>query len=130
MSHESLRQDIETLLKTNWSRTQIEFENVPFDDTKVDEYISIYIREGSSEQSSLGTSGQYKITGVVIISIFTDSGIGTKDSRAMADAVSNIFRGVKLGSILFQTPNGQPIRNTSGYFQFNVTVPFYAYFSI
>lgn len=130
MSHTDLRTRIESYISNNWSDTDVEFENVPFDVSKHNEYISVYLREGQSEQFSLGTTGSYTTPGAIIISVFVKKDTGTARCRQIADAVSDMFRGLKLGSIVFYVPQGSPINSNTVFFQFNVTVPFYAFYDI
>jgi hypothetical protein len=130
MSFSSLRATIETLFSTNWTHTSVEYDNVPIDLEGVNEYVSLAILEGESVQTSLGTDGEYKIPGFVVISVFTQREVGTVRSRVLSDYVATIFRGVKIDTVLFSVPKGSRIHNKTNYFQYNVTVPFTAYFSI
>lgn len=130
MSFSSLRATVETHFSNNWSHTAVEYENVPIDLAKIDEYVSLTILEGESRQVSLGPSGEYTVPGFVVVSIFTKRDIGTARSRQLSDHVANIFRGLKIDTVLFYVPKGITVHNKTSYFQCNVSAPFIAYFNI
>lgn len=131
MSLEAIRQQIESFFATGWaSATDIKYENVDLDTSTLTEYVAIAIREGQSVQFSLGASGTYTSPGIVIISIFTRRSIGTKTARTLADQAAAIFRGDQTTAVRFRVPSGSVVQNNTDWFQYNITVPFYAYFNI
>lgn len=130
MSFDAVRSQVETFFNSAWSTTEIEFENVKLQTAALTSYVSIFIREGQSIQASLGANGTYNVPGVVMVQVFIKRDIGTKAAKDLADAVANIFRGKQTADVRFQIPYGAVVPNSSDWFQYNVVIPFYAYFDI
>lgn len=131
MSFRTIQQEIESGFAAEWGViTPVEYQNVQLDTSAVNEYVSLTIQEGDASQASLGESGDFVINGVVIIAVFTKRDIGTKRSKEIADLIADYFRAKKLTTVRFQVPRGVSVPNKTNWFQYNVTVPFYAYFSL
>jgi hypothetical protein len=130
MSFDVVRQSVESEIKGNWLATPVEYENTELDKSNLNEYISVNIIDNSAKQATLGENGSYIIVGVVVVSIFTPNGIGSSRSRVLADGISNIFRAKKIGGLTFKVPKGYRVRSDSSYYQYNVAIPFYAFFNL
>lgn len=110
--------------------TPVKYDNVDLDTSGMDEYIAVYVLSGEGVQASLGVAGDYILSGVLVIMIFTELGAGSQRPRAIADAMSDLFRGTKIGDIVFKVPSGSRVAFDGSYYQFNLTIPFYSFFKI
>jgi hypothetical protein len=130
MSFAAVRATVETHIASNWTMTKVEFENAPLNTENLDEYISINIMDSEGVQASLGDSGQYQVSGVILAMVLTKRDIGTGRARVISDAVASLFRAAKIDNVMCRVPKGYRVRSDSDYYQFNVAIPFYAYFNL
>lgn len=130
MSFSSVRATIETHISDNWTATPVAYDNVDLDTSGLSEYISINLVEGDNVQATLGDIGTYQAVGVLVIMIFTDKGIGSSRARQLADQLSSLFRGSKIDGMTFKVPSAKRIIYGSDYFQYNLSIPFYAFFNM
>lgn len=130
MSFDTIRQLIEGEISNSWVTTPVEYENIELDKDNLSEYISVNIVDNSAKQATLGENGSYIVVGVLIVSTFTPKGKGSSRSRVLADLLSEIFRAKKVGNITFKVPKGYRVRSDSSYYQYNVAIPFYAFFNL
>jgi len=88
-----IRSSIESYLKTNYTETLIEYQNVPLSNNDVREYIKI-------EDEDIDTDLYH--TGILIIRIFTSVGIGTDRSKQIASILSSLIGMNEVDGIVFK----------------------------
>ena len=115
--------------KDAWGETTpIQWPNINFKTPGLEKpYVRFIVLEGPEFQGELANVGSrgFKGVGVIIISIFTKLGAGTKEPRELATTIEQIFRATKAtGGVRFRAPYSEDIGKTQGWYQFNVTIPF------
>ena len=123
MQFEQSRVEIVTQISSNWTVTDVQFDNQPM--PLGDEYIRPVILDGDSNQISLGPTGLHRRVGVLIIQIFVLKDTGTKRTKELADMLSVLFKSVKLGDTQFESPTLVRVGQNQKYHQENFQVPFY-----
>lgn len=137
------RQNIENHWAANWTQTPTRYEQPSASFTQPgtqnvarQPWVALYIRNTSSQRASIGTSPVvHRHTGLIIVQVFTDLGIGTNPGRTLADAVTEIWRDRTLtfnqyaGGENEYLVCGEPALNQIGddghsWFQINVTTPY------
>lgn len=127
MSFQSEKLSIETYISDNKAQFQgadIVFENVTKPNNSVN-WVRVNILNSDSRQISLGSNPYYRYKGLLIFQIFTRPNTGSGKSNQLSDTITNLFRGVSLNSITFKTPMKDTIGEVDGWFQVNVSVPFF-----
>ena len=79
MKYDVVKQSLEEDFRRRWSETELEaiqFENVAFNSQMYREYVSFTVRFGEAFKRSLPV-GCYRQPGIVIITVFTASGVGS-----------------------------------------------------
>lgn len=144
MGSEARRAAIEDRFRVNWDagsgtlRTPVAFENAPVLITRVDQaasiakppnsgsWVRLSIREGESNQVDLNSAPRVRETGRIYLQIFVVRGNGTAAARAFADLAKPIFRRAQFSGISCRVPTVQPVGDTEGWWQLNVSWPYYA----
>lgn len=113
MYFEDERNAIESRFRTKWlasaySTVPIYFQNREFDPAGAS-YVSCIVKNATAQQISLGSPAIHRYIGVIINDILVKVNKGTKPSKDMADAISEIWRNAQFsknnsGRILCRTP--------------------------
>lgn len=126
MGYATERQTIETRFNTQWaSASPIAWDNVSYTPTTGTSWVRFSILSGAAFQASLETTPKYRHTGIIDIGIFTPEDGGTQTARTLADTAAAVFRGWSSGGIVCRAPYITRIGQSDGWYQLNVTVPFY-----
>lgn len=120
-------------LNTLWSTGDgpLLFENVGSTAPDFDTWIRLSIREADTDQVSMGpvgaTAGTYRLSGLVMVQVFSPVGEGDGESRRLSSKVSNIFRGVHVSSggrdMYFGSPSVVTVGIDGKWFHANVNCP-------
>lgn len=117
---------IEQRFNTVWiSRTPIDWDNVHYIPIPETAWVRFRILGGFGQQMSTGAVPLHRNTGIIDIAIFVPLGSGTDVSKGHADFAMNIFRGWQSGGITCRTPYVTRAGEANGWYQVNVTVPFF-----
>jgi hypothetical protein len=117
---------IEQRFNTSWAtRTPIDWDNVDYKPVTGTSWVRFRILGGFGQQMSTGAVPLHRNTGILDIAIFTKLGIGTDTAKGHADFAMAIFRGWQSGGITCRTPYVTRAGEASGWYQLNVTVPFF-----
>ena len=113
---------IEAHFDTQWAgATSVQYENAPFTPpSDQSEYVRLQVLQGESAlvgyRGGVG-QGLYRHVGVVQVDIFTPQSIGGARALELADNVAAIFRGQRVGDVLFRNPSlAKPVAE-DGYFR-------------
>lgn len=127
MTFQAEKTSIESFIQTNasqFSNTDIVFENMTKPNSSVN-WMRVNILNSDSKQISLGNNPYYRYKGLLIFQIFTKPNTGSGKCNQIADTITTLFRSTSLGSITFKTPMKDVIGEVDGWFQVNVSVPFF-----
>ena len=135
MSYALERQTIESRFNTQWAAaTPIAWDNVEYVPTPGTAFVAISILNADAFQASIGGIGGYgqlhRFNGIININIFTPEGTGTATARGYADTAAAIFRSWSSSiatsqKITCRSPYITSIGEKEGWYQLNVTVPFF-----
>jgi len=113
LSFDTIRENIETYLKTNWATTPIQFPNTKF--KTPDTFIRLQTIIGDTNQISLGTSQDHRTEMVIAISIFVKTETGLGLATQYADTLTTLFINKKIGVVNTRSPSIAPIAEAEGY---------------
>ena len=92
-----------------------------------DAWVRLSITAEPSEQTTLGGVPGTRYYGTASARVFLRLGIGDSDALLLADAISEAFRGVTAGGVIYSPPPFPILRARSGErWEIEVAVPFYA----
>lgn len=131
------RTALENRLKLAWTLTPIKWQAVPFDppvngSNRPLPYIAFVLRNGSSEDISLGSANPWqRYSGVVIVQVFTPELTGMGLATQYGELIKNIYlaapRQIMLPDdaiIRLFPPYMTEVGTIAGWNQVNVTTPF------
>ena len=109
MSLNSIRQDVFTYFQTNWTTTDIVFQNQRTGDELIqgsDPWVYIYLKFApKTVQMSLGQNNvRFARTGLVAIKSFCREEDGSAVHYTMADDLEDLFRNKKISETQFKAP--------------------------
>jgi len=134
MSLATARRDIEGRLAANWALTRIAYDNVRFPIAKTDEtWVNCQIFEESATRLNVGNPGCHRITGLIVLSVYSPKDKGTNTARDYADQLALIFRDRQFSGITCQeaVPRNQGIARSTqagsgtSWYQYDVSVRFF-----
>lgn len=116
---------------TDWAAaTAVTFDDEEFDPEAEggNEWVRVTVRHRPSDPQTIGRTGnrRYDRVASVIVQIYTDvkTHPGRAQADARADAVKNIFEGIRLGGLVFYEADWREIGADGRWYQLNVEVPF------
>jgi len=101
---QDIRAAIETRFSTNWTATDISWDNVDYDPKPETAFVRLMINETDSFQVSMSTTPCHRFTGIIHITIMVPVGTGTNTARGYADAAAAIFRNADFSGINCRSP--------------------------
>lgn len=123
----------EDRLKAAWTATALVFENEPFQTP--DEpapFVFVEIFGDEYPQESMGAPGRnlFREAGMTYLHVMVPDNTGTRDARAHAEALANLFRekdtaGVKIDDM--SIGSGEPGREFPNYWAMTVTLWWHRY---
>lgn len=129
MSYEQNRKDIQGFFSTNFTTLnsdKIAWDNVGFSIPEdKSEWVRVSIQNNVSNYVSIGPNRRTRRRGIVFIQIFVPENSETLVCSQIIDDIVNIFETKILSGTVFQSPNVREIGASRGWFQVNISVPFY-----
>ena len=134
--------DLNDIRKTIESRIQAElretppypvvFQNVNYTPTVETTWLQCLVNFVASEYLTLGgaTDSDNKISGVLIVNIFTKTGSGSGDSLIIGKRIRDLYNRINISGIFFESPVGPEVMSSpspQGYFQTQVRSTFEIY---
>lgn len=103
-----------------------EWPNQPvFVPPESDKWARVSIQSTDSRQLTLGASQNlFRARGLLIVRIFDSIEHGTKDILELADLVSEAFRGITVGSLIYRSPYTRRNGRSGKWWSINVYCPF------
>ena len=118
---------IETRMDALWADQSIlvRFENDPRK-KPADKYVHLFVRNGREvEMGYAGNRVLYRRPGWINVQCFVLPHQGTKDLRAMSDAIADIFEGQQFSGITCTEAEVEELGDDGeGFYQFNVKIHF------
>jgi hypothetical protein len=122
MMFEAANTLIETRLKTRWTTTKIDWDNVEFNPVRGTSFVRLDIEWIANSSISIG--GLDRGEGYINLSIFVPSNTGTKVITSMADSLSAIFRKWTSGNLQFGVPRIIGKGEQEEWFRNDLIIPF------
>ena len=122
---QEIRAAIETRFSTNWTATDISWDNVPFTPDPETAFVQLLINEVDAYQVSMATAPCHWFTGIIHVVIMVPVGTGTHTARGYADSVAAIFRNAIFSNINCRTPRIIRVGDVGEYFQYSCLVNFW-----
>ncbi len=117
---------LESYFDTNWSHTDVAWQNVPFNIDKrvaagLSEWVRFTVAPGDTVQKSMGApTNIFRSTGAIIVQIFVRRNVGLARARYLADEVAALFLANRVGSITIKNTSISTVGESGGWFQTNV----------
>lgn len=93
-------------------------------------WIRASVIPGETVQVQQGNPKTFRMTGALIIQIFTSPTYGSKRASDLATLAANAFRSVSLPEAVFRSPTVNSVGlEPGGWYQWNVTCPFFVTFT-
>jgi len=99
MKYDVVQQSLEEFVQTNWTSTNIQFDNVAFNSDLYSEYLRCNVLFGSSASKTV-TKGCYRQTGALVLSVFTKPSSGTVRQLELATIAANILNDAVINPVL------------------------------
>jgi len=118
---------IETEISTNWSTTSIKWQNISFIEPNT-AWISVDIKPGSADTTSLGANGKNQQFGNVWINVFYPVGAVLSTMLGYVDTLKGILdRKCFAGGLQFEAPQIMDIGadEDDKWYQVSIRFPFY-----
>jgi len=104
----------------------VAYPNVKFDTNNIDEWVRLNIVRGVAYQASMGgDTNVYRHPGNVIVQVFVEPNSGAKRALELADTACAIWRGQQFDGLVFKAPVVIDLGIVAGWYQVNVSCPFY-----
>lgn len=123
----AIRQTIETYFNTNWTKTDIAWDNVDFNPKNRVEFVRFSWQENGGSQETLGSVGNrlFRHVGILFIQVLVKRSIATKRIDELADDALNLFEGKTISGVRFINCGKRNVTNFEPeWFQVNVICEF------
>jgi len=118
--------EVNKTIANGYVTTPVAYENAPFDNASVKEYISVLVEPSITDQMTINNvNGTYRLFGRVKLEIKTQSESGTLTNANIASELTNLFLSKNINGIQFRIPSYTPFGIEAGYFQGVVYIGFY-----
>lgn len=89
-------------------------------------WVRLNIIEGDSDIAGLGGAARlFRNTGVIICQVFTQEGKGTKEALDIADVLETLWSGASFNGITCRASSVARVGASGGWYQVNITTPYY-----
>jgi hypothetical protein len=123
MSFLTQKSTLESFIQANLVGTNVVFENQS-QGNKVSEWVRVNILNPDSRQISLGNNPYFRYLGLLIFQIFIKPNVGSGRAMEIADQITALFRGKTISGMTFKPPVINPVGESGGWYQVNVSVNF------
>ena len=122
---QDIREAIETRFSTNWTATDVSWDNVSYTPDSETAFVRLMINEVDSFQVSMATAPCHRFTGIIHIQVMVPVGTGTNIARGYADSISAIFRNAVFDDIHCRTPRIVRVGDIGEHYQISCLVNFW-----
>jgi len=126
----TVRQTIEARLATELASSPaipVVFNNMPFDSSAQDSFVQCTTSFGSGSYLTQGdASGTNSIVGLIVLDVFTNSGIGSGANFTICKRLRDLYNKETVSSVIFDSPIGPEVLSQSpeGKFQTQIRITF------
>ena len=126
----TVRQTIEARLATELASSPVipvVFNNMPFDSSAQDSFVQCTTSFGSGSYLSTGDgSGTNSIVGLIVLDVFTNSGIGSGTNFTICKRLRDLYNKETVSNVIFDSPVGPEVLSQSpeGKFQTQIRITF------
>lgn len=125
MSFETRSQQIQQAFSDNFSACPVAWPNESFVTPSQTAWARFNVMDNVSAYDGIGTGAPIRRDGMVIVQVFTPADTGTAESEQIADSIKSALEGLVSNAIHFGAANRRPIGNYDGWYQVNVTIPYF-----
>lgn len=130
MSYETVRKEIQAYFANNFdgvTSDKIAWDNVSFTPEEGEAWVRFSVQNNLSNFISIGgPSVKVRKLGIIFVQVFVPQGQGTLLADQIVDKVSNTLEAEQLTSgFTLQETSVQNVGNNNGWYQVNVSTPFY-----
>lgn len=90
---------LETYFASNWTETDIFFNQVPGNPVSGTEFVSFWVFNSSTYQTAIATNPEFRTGCVIQVDINIPAGTGTRRAIALGDQVSALFLGKQVSGV-------------------------------
>lgn len=126
--HNSIRTRVRTLIEETEKVTTF-YDNQPEADppSNLDMFVVASIKLSTNFKQHVGVSSSYRQEGLLMLMLMSEGGKGDASVLALASKCVNAFRSVSADGVVYRTPSPEVVGlNSNGWWQINVTCPFYS----
>jgi len=126
----TVRQTIEARLATELASSPVipvVFNNMPFDSSAQDSFVQCTTSFGAGSYLSTGDgSGTNSIVGLIVLDVFTNSGIGSGTNFTICKRLRDLYNKETVSNVIFDSPVGPEVLSQSpeGKFQTQIRITF------
>ena len=126
----TVRQTIEARLATELASSPVipvVFNNMPFDSSAQDSFVQCTTSLGAGSYLSTGDgSGTNSIVGLIVLDVFTNSGIGSGTNFTICKRLRDLYNKETVSNVIFDSPVGPEVLSQSpeGKFQTQIRITF------
>ncbi|MCV9960733.1 phage tail terminator-like protein [Pararhizobium sp. BT-229] len=119
---------ISNTLEASWAETSVLYENDPLEDPDTQAaFVYVEIVGDLYDQDTFGAPGQNEWVeeGAVYLHVMVPNGTGSREARAIAKRLTNLFREIPIGTMHFERMSigsGEPGRDFPNYFAMTATI--------
>jgi hypothetical protein len=128
-SFQQVRQYIEDRLSSNWSATDVAFDNIDYTPNASTAFINLIIEDSDSRQITYNANenATHRYEGWVMVFVNVPLKTGTNTARGYADSIADIFRNAQFSPLDIVCTSTQIVRigEIDGMYQYNVITPFW-----
>lgn len=120
--------DIETRFSANWTATRWTTDgDNSFKPPINSAWVRLVMVDGLTDQISLGNAPRFRHYGTIVFQIYVPESSGARVARTHADTIAVIFRNKYFGNPIIScgSPRLTNIGENQGWYQINLSVPFY-----
>jgi len=123
---QDIRQAIESRFLTNWTATDISWDNVPYTPDANTAFVRLMINEVDAFQASIASIPCHRIIGIIHILIMVPVGTGTNIARGYADTAAGIFRNADFDDIHCRSPRIARVGDIGEHYQISTLIDFWS----
>ena len=126
----TVRQTIEARLATELASSPaipVVFNNMPFDSSAQDSFVQCTTSFGNGSYTTQGdASGTNLIVGLIVLDVFTNSGIGSGANFTICKRLRDLYNKETVSNVIFDSPVGPEVLSQSpeGKFQTQIRITF------
>lgn len=133
MKFRDVQQSLEEFVKTNWTATALQFENMPFSADLYEEFARLNLAYGEALKRA-AASGCYRVQGLLMFTLFGRAASGSNRLLTLADTACTMLASVIVSPVppltapkvqMFTPSVHKDFKERDGWIFVQVSCPFY-----